>query len=103
MSALSHPTVKTIRVATVDYGCGTARLWGRFRKDDAERVFNDLASQCFGIRKNIYGFELKSLKPSKMPVIFRVEPAEMAAVLMHSGDVIVWGHDGQKIKSEFDK
>ena len=88
--------------AKIDYGNAIAKLWGTFSKDEAEAFFMRHANQCFGIRRSIMGFELleyeeDALLPSPWG---RLEGA--VTMLKHSGATIVWDHNGEKIKSEFD-
>jgi len=87
--------------AVIDYGCGIAEFWGSFTKASVERQFMRHANQCFGIRKSIMGFELKSIEPSVLPEPWCLMTGA-ATVLKHSGDIIVWNEAGDKIKSEFD-
>ncbi|MFS0710349.1 hypothetical protein [Brevundimonas phoenicis] len=90
------------KVATINYGFGIARLWGDFTAETVERVFYKHANQCFGIRKSISCCTVTSIKDDEFPKVFGVKPDRIAVVLMHSGDTIVWGRSGKKIKSEFD-
>jgi hypothetical protein len=80
---------------TIDYGSGTAKLYTPSR--DWKERFYKLASQCFGIRKNIMKCELINQEDTEPPykIVGEYERLE------HSGDTIVWGEDGSKIKSEF--
>lgn len=91
-----------IMVATIDYGFGQARMWGDFTAETVEREFYHRANQCFGIRKSICGFTLRSLEPADFPKIFGVRAERIVCVLMHNGDTIAWGKSGKKLKSEFD-
>ena len=88
--------------ARIDYGYGIAQFWGDFTADNIEQKFMHYANQCFGIRKSICDFKLLLLEPAKFPPVFGVKPNRIAAVLKHSGDTIVWGKKGHKIKSEWD-
>lgn len=80
----------------INYGMGKAVLYTP-NKDWDDR-FGFLANQCFGIRKSIMCSELISSSD--------IEPQQKLEGeyerLEHSGDVIVWDKDGNKIKSEFD-
>lgn len=81
---------------TIDYGFGTAQLYTP--SEDWEDRFYELANQCFGIRKSILHAKLalkKDIQPEN-PLENEYERLE------HSGDVIVWNKNGEKIKSEFD-
>lgn len=89
--------------AEIDYGFGTAKVWGDITEDDAERFFMRHANQCFGIRKSISRFRLLAIVPCEsLPEPWaRMEGA--TTVLSHSGgDTIVWDQSGEKIKSEWD-
>jgi hypothetical protein len=88
--------------AEINYGHGTAKLWGKFSEQNAESFFMDHANQCFGIRKSISDFKLVALVPCEtLPDPWGKFPGA-TTVLSHSGDVIVWGKDGKKIKTEWD-
>jgi hypothetical protein len=88
--------------AEIHYGTGTAKLWGKFSEANVERFFMSHANQCYGIRKSISGFKLVALVPCEsLPDPWGKFPGA-STVLSHSGDVIVWGADGEKIKSEWD-
>jgi hypothetical protein len=80
----------------INYGFGSANLYTP--SEDWESRFYELANQCFGIRKSIMCAELVLKKD--------IQPANMLTNeyerLEHSGDVIVWDKEGNKIKSEFD-
>lgn len=91
------------KVATIDYGFGVARLWGDFTPQTVEQEFYNRANQCFGIRKSITRCVVREIKDDEFPKVFGVKPERVHTVLMHSGDVIVWGRSGKKIKSEFDR
>ncbi len=88
--------------AEINYGNGTAKMWGKFSEGNAERFFMAHANQCFGIRKSISDFKLVALVPcEKLPDPWsKMQGA--ATVLSHNGDVIVWGDKGEKIKGEWD-
>jgi hypothetical protein len=89
--------------AVIDYGYGVANFWGRFPAETVENIFMEHASQCFGIRKSIAGFRLASIEPASFPKVFGVDPEQIALVLDHSGDRIVWNDADNKIKSEWDR
>lgn len=81
---------------TINYGLGIAYLYTP--SGDWESRFNKLAGQCFGIRKSITQTVLIETKEEK-PKDLLVGEYER---LEHSGDVIVWDKDANKIKSEYD-
>lgn len=87
--------------AEINYGYGTAELWGNFTAETVEREFYHYANQCFGIRKSISDFRLIEIMDEALPEPWaKFEGA--TTVLKHSGDVIVWDAQGEKIKSEWD-
>ncbi|MBO6755691.1 MAG: hypothetical protein JJ902_05160 [Roseibium sp.] len=88
--------------AHIDYGSAKAEFWGPFSMADVESQFYRHANQCFGIRKSIMSFELTKFEPDTgLPAPW--SKFEGATVLLkHGMDVIVWGADGEKIKSEWD-
>ena len=57
-----------------------------------------LANQCFGIRKSITQTILVKMSDEQPRYLLQREYER----LEHSGDVIVWDKDGNKIKSEWD-
>ena len=80
----------------IDYGFGVATLYTP--SQDWENRFYELANQCFGIRKSIMYANLISSSEEKPKNMLDGEYER----LEHSGDVIVWNENGEKIKSEFD-
>jgi len=88
--------------ARINYGFGIAQLWGDFNADTVEKAFYKHANQCFGIRKSIMGCTVEELEEREVPKVFGVRSDRIAVVLKHSGDTIVWGKSGKKLKSEFD-
>lgn len=80
----------------IDYEYGIARLYTP--SDDWEDRFYTLADQCFGIRKSIGEVELVKTEDVK-PKDLREGEYER---LEHSGDLIIWNKEGEKIKSEWD-
>lgn len=80
----------------IDYQYGVAYLYTP--SEDWEERFYHLAGQCFGIRKSIGDVKLIEKSDDK-PKYFLVNEYER---LEHSGDVIVWNEDGEKIKAEWD-
>lgn len=80
----------------IDYEYGKAELYTP--SDDWENRFYKLASQCFGIRKSIGKVKLINKEDAKP----KYEIVGEHERLEHNGDLIVWGKDGNKIKSEFD-
>lgn len=89
--------------AKINYGGNAvAEFWGNFPESDMQEAFYRHANQCFGIRKSIMGFTLLRYDADQnLPEPWnKIEGA--ATVLKHSGDTIVFGTDGEKIKSEWD-
>lgn len=91
-----------IRHAVIDYGGGRADFWGHFDEATVQKLFMRHANQCFGIRKSIMRFKVIGLREcTALP-----EPwcriADARIVLKHGGDTIVFGTDGEKLKSEWD-
>ena len=80
----------------IDYGFGVATLY--IPSKDWENRFYELANQCFGIRKSIMYAKLISSSEENPKNMLDGEYER----LEHSGDVIVWNENGEKIKSEFD-
>jgi len=80
----------------INYGNGNAYLYTP--SEDWEDRFYTLAHQCFGIRKNIAYVVLEE-KDNVKPRYLLVGEYER---LEHSGDMIVWNEQGEKIKSEWD-
>ena len=84
----------------IDYEYGKAKLYTPETKIPLNR-FYDLANECFGIRKSIGDVKLLNSKESKIP-----EPWSLLKgayeMLEHSGDIIVWNRENEKIKSEWD-
>jgi hypothetical protein len=80
----------------IDYGFGVATLYTP--SQDWENRFYELASQCLGIRKIIMYAKLISSRNKKPENMLDGEYER----LEHSGDVIVWNENGEKIKSEWD-
>lgn len=88
--------------AQINYGFGTATLYGDFDAATVERFFMQHANQCFGIRKSIMRVDVVSIAPCDgLPDPWN-KLAGAATMLTHSGDTIVWNADGEKIKSEWD-
>ena len=81
---------------TIDYEYGVARLYTP--SEDWENRFDDLASQCFGIRKSIGDVKLieKEKEQPHDKIYFEYERLE------HSGDTIIWNEKGEKIVNEWD-
>ena len=81
---------------TIDYGFGVARLYTPSEHWRAR--FDELADQCFGIRKSIMYAVLihKEVKEPRNPLPGEYERLE------HHDDVTVWNENGEKIKSEWD-
>ena len=80
----------------INYSFGEAKLYTP--SEDWYSRFNELAGQCFGIRKSIGLVQLMSRSDEKPEDPF---PGEYER-LEHNGDVIVWNEAGEKIKSEWD-
>lgn len=81
----------------IDFEEGIAHLYTQDK--DWEERFYHLANQCFGIRKSIAEVELlcsSDVNPTGMI------PKEVER-LEHSGDLIIWDKEGNKIKSEWDE
>ena len=89
------------RFALIDYGYGVAQMWGDFDSKTVESFFYRHANQCFGIRKSISQCVVRELKKAAFPDVFGVQKEDLAALLKHSGDTIAWGHDGEKIRTEW--
>lgn len=87
--------------AKIDYGYGTAHLYGNFDSDTVKRYFMKYANQCFGIRKSIAKVEVLELKTCELPEPWALFP-DVKTILKHNGDVIVWNSTDDKIKSEWD-
>jgi len=81
---------------TINYGFGVARLYTP--SEDWKGRFFALANQCFGIRKSIGGVQLMEKDDVEPPQKLNGEYER----LEHSGDVIVWDDEGEKIKSEWE-
>ena len=82
---------------TINYEFGVARLYTP--SEDWRERFLALAIQCWGIRKSIGEVTLLR-KDDEEPFGKRLGEFER---LEHSGDVIVWNEEGEKIKSEWDE
>lgn len=80
----------------IDYEHGIATLYTPSL--DWEDRFEELAGECFGIRKSIGKTALLETTDEKPPYLL-VDEYER---LEHHGDVIVWNDKGEKIKSEWD-
>lgn len=80
----------------IDYEYGLAKLYTP--SEDWESRFYELADQCFGIRKSIGEVELVKAV-NEEPKNLRDGEYER---LEHSGDLIIWNKEGEKIKSEWD-
>lgn len=80
----------------IDYEYGIAELYTP--SEQWLNRFNELAGQCFGIRKSIGEVKLIECTDEQPLYILQGEYER----LCHNGDVIVWGADGKKIKSEWD-
>ncbi|CDO37628.1 hypothetical protein [Novosphingobium sp. KN65.2] len=88
--------------AEIDYGYGTAQIWGDFDASSVERFFMQHANQCFGIRKSIAKVEMTLIGEKPLPMPW-ADLRDASTVLKHSGgDTIVWNSKGEKIKSEWD-
>ena len=89
--------------ANIDYGAGRAEIFGDFAESEAVRFFMRHANQCFGIRKSIMKTELLAFNAdAQIPKPWNAMSGA-AAMLRHTGgDTIVWGSDGEKIKTEWD-
>lgn len=92
-----------IRRYRVDYGHGIATIWIKesIETQLSEATFDNYAYQCFGLRKSMSGFKILEIETTNEFPGFWNKP-EVACVLKHNGDTIVWGYDGEKIKTEFD-
>ena len=80
----------------IDYEYGIAKLYTS--SEDWEDRFYTLADQCFGIRKSIGEVEL--IKTEDVEPLGKIEGEYER--LVHSGDLIIWNKEGEKIKSEWD-
>ena len=80
----------------IDYTYGIAELYTP-KEDWLDRFFK-LAYQCCGIRKSIGEVHLIEKTNEEPPYLLQGEYER----LCHSGDVIVWDKNGDKIKSEWD-
>ena len=80
----------------IDYEYGVANLYTP--KENWEDRFYELANQCFGIRKSIGEVELVETTDEEpnYKVVGEFERLE------HSGDIIIWDENGEKIKGEWD-
>ena len=80
----------------IDYEYGIAFLYTP--SEDWKNRFDELASQCFGIRKSIGETVLISKEDAEPQDKIEGEYER----LEHSGDLIIWNEAGEKIKSEWD-
>jgi hypothetical protein len=89
--------------ATINYTFGIAQIWGDFTEETAINFFGRLANQCFGIRKSWTDPKVVNIETCDGLPGFWGTVDGATAMLQHSGgDTIVWGADGEKIKTEFD-
>jgi hypothetical protein len=100
---MSDTTKPPLRFCLINYGFGLASFYGHFPdRESVEQEFYEKANQCFGIRKSIAGYDLLEFQEPLIEPQEFVDYPTATHVLKHSGDVIVWGPDGEKIKSEWD-
>jgi hypothetical protein len=95
----------------IDYNAEMAVLYSTTGLQDALDRFVSLAEQCFGIRKCIF-YPLRVLNCEEevdLPEYWRQHPEAREMLVTNIGyggygtpDVIVFGEDGAKVKSEWD-
>lgn len=74
----------------IDYGFGIARFYTPY---EPELRFYTLAGTCFGIRKSIIRFVIKSVEEVDIPDFERLE---FGFSSFNSGDVYVWNEKGER-------
>lgn len=111
----------------IDYEHCLARLWSRAPLNKPLETFEELAEQCFGIRKSIGDTKLLETIEEEIPDPWGPIP-EIEFMLWHKGsmdnmpgldprvklvgkfvdamsegDLIVWNNKGEKVKSEWNE
>ena len=76
----------------IDYQYGTAEFYTNLEYDESIiEKFYSLASECFGLRKNLGEVKIESKEETKI-----------SEIIIHDGDTIIFDEKGDKIKSEWD-